>query len=288
MGQDIAKIQLIGPASVSVGGVNVGHTDETGVKLALANTIVEALAGKYGQSPTKAWMNGQRAEIEFMLTQTELSTLVNALPGGTYTIDTTKEKIQFGKIAGTPLTGVQLIFTPENAAETPDFDLTVPVAVPIGDFELIYSAEGNQKWACKFLVLINEGGGSNGNYLFTFGDASATADTTRPTAGSPTPSDGATGVSVSTTVQVTVDEELDANTVDPYSVFLVKDPMAAGAGTKVAGTVVLVNNGASTTITFTPSSNLTAATDYLFTCTDAIKDKNGNRLNWFDTDFQTA
>lgn len=286
MAETISEIQLFGAASVSIGGSNVGHTDEAGVKLALANNIVEALAGKYGQSPVKKWLNGQRAEIEFTLVQTNLADLEKVLPGATRVSGSGKEKLTFGKISGTPLTAVQLIFTSVQAAQTPKYDLTVPSAVPVGDFELTYSGEAHNKWTCKFEVLINEAGGSDGNYMFSFGDASATADTTPPTVSQVVPNDNASGVSVSTDVTWTISEDLDGNTVNNNSVKLIKDPLAGG--TDVPGTVTLTNAGASTQIKFDPTSNLDAATQYYAVLLPTIKDKNGNALAFYDSDFQTA
>ena len=284
---DTSKIELFGAAAVSIGGVDVGHTDETGVKLALTNTIVEAISGKYGQSPVAAFLNGQRGEIEFVLIQTEFDNLERVLPGATKVTDAGNSKLTFGKAAGGKLTGVELIFTPVLSGQSPKYNLTVPVAVPIGDFELVYSGESHNKWTCKFLVLINEAGGVEGNYMFTFGDASITGDAVAPTA-TVVPADDATGIAIGTTVVWTCSENLDGNTVDLDSVLLIEDPLGAGGGTKVAGGVVLVNAGASTTITLTPDSNLAASTDYAAMLNSSIKDLNGNPFVPMITNFQTA
>jgi len=284
---DTSKIELFGAAAVSIGGVDVGHTDETGVKLALTNTIVEALAGKYGQSPVAVFLNGQRAEMEFVLIQTEFANLERVLPGASKVTDGGDSKLTFGKAAGGKLTGVQLIFTPVLSGQSPKYNLTVPVAVPIGDFELVYSGESHNKWMCKFLVLINEAGGAEGSYLFTFGDASITGDAVAPTA-TVVPADDAAAVAVGAAVVWTCSENLDGNTVDIDSVILLEDPLGAGGGSKVAGTVVLVNGGAATTITLTPASNLSAATDYAAMLNSSIKDLNGNPFVAMVTNFTTA
>ncbi len=283
----VSEVQLIGPAAVSIASVDMGHTDEEGAKVALTNEIVEAMAGKYGQTPVKKWLNGQRVEVEFNLIQTNFTNLASVLPGATKVTSGADSKLTFGKNAGTPLTGVALKLTSHITAQTPAYDFTIAQAVPIGDFELVYSGEGFNKWACKFEGLIDEGGGADGSWLATFGDTSISADAVAPTA-TVVPADDAAAVAVGTAVVWTVSENLNGNTVDAFSVYLLEDAETAGAGAKVAGTVVLVNNGASTTITFTPDSDLTAATPFVAVLTDAIEDLAGNSIVMMITNFTTA
>ena len=131
MAESVSDIQLFGAANVSVDGSDMGHTDETGVKLSLTNNIVESLTGKYGQAPVKKWLNGQRAEIEFTLVQTSMVDLAKVLPGATRVSESGKEKLTFGKISGSNIAGVPLIFTSVQSSQTPTYDLTIPLAIPI-------------------------------------------------------------------------------------------------------------------------------------------------------------
>ena len=286
MGFDIQQIQLFGAAQINVSGVNIGHVDEEGVKAPLTNTIIEALAGKFGQSPVRKWLNGQRLMVEFNLIQTEFVNLENILPGATRVSDGGNDKLTFGQIGGTEIPGVPLILTPVIPGQTPLFNLTLANAAPIGDFDLLYSGGAYQKWACKFEGLIDEAGGAQGNFLAQFGDASITQDVVAPTVSSVVPADSAAGVAVGTTVVWTLSEDLDLNTVNGDSVHLIEDP--TGAASEVAGTVVGVNAGAGTTITFTPAGDLSAATKFLAMLEGSIKDKAGNNLAFFASDFDTA
>ena len=57
---DVMKVELFGPVGVSIGGADVGHTDEKGVTVEVKGQFVEAFAGKYGKAaPVQEWLNGQ-------------------------------------------------------------------------------------------------------------------------------------------------------------------------------------------------------------------------------------
>lgn len=286
MGFDKQTIQLFGAAQVNVGGVNIGHVDEEGVKAPLTSTIIEALSGKHGQTPMKKWLNGQRLIVEFNLIQTEFMNLEDVLPGATRVSDGGNDKLTFGLIGGTEIPGVQLILTPVIPGQTPLFNLTLASAAPIGDFDLLYSGGAYQKWACKFEGLVDEAGGNDGSFLAQFGDASITQDAVLPTVITVVPANNAPAIAIGTNVVWTMSEDLDGNTVNGDSVHLIEDP--TGAATEVAASVSLVNAGAGTTITLTPDADLTAATKYLAMLEGSIKDKAGNNLVFYATDFDTA
>lgn len=109
-------------------------------------------------------------------------------------------------------------------------------------------------------------------------------DTTAPTISARSPADADTGVAVDANIVWTLSEELDPNYVTTDSVVV-----QTATGTMIAGTVTLVNNGASTTITFNPTSNLGAATAHVATLLSTVRDTAGNRLAANDTiNFTTA
>lgn len=104
--------------------------------------------------------------------------------------------------------------------------------------------------------------------VFTYGAADSTAPTV-----SCVPTDGATGVSVSANIVWTASEALDPNQVNTANVLVF-----TATGTPVTGTVALVNNGSSTTITFNPTGDLSASTAYIAMLTTNIRDSAGNKL----------
>lgn len=284
MGFDKQTVELFGSAQVNLNAVNIGHVDEEGVKAPVTNTIVEALAGRYGPVPIRKWLIGQRIMVEFNLIQSEFANLENVLPGATRVSNGGNDKLTFGNISGKLIPAVPLILTPVVPGQSPLFDLTIPQAVPIGDFDLLYKGD-YQKWGCKFEGEIDEAGGVDTNFLAQFGDASITADVTPPTVSSVAPPNNDTGVVLGSNVVWTMSEDMDGNTVNVNSVHLIEDPL--GAAVEIVGVVTLVNAGAATTITFNPDANLTVAKTYLAILEGTIKDLAGNALAFYASDFQT-
>lgn len=288
MAEDITQYINLGACALEINGVDAGHFDEGGLKVAIKSSIVEGKAAKYGDVPVAKWLNGQRIELEGQLIQTDNTQLVEVLPGAVKVTDGSGDsKLTFGKIGGTPIPPVDVVLTPYLPANDPAYVLTLKAA-PVGDFELVYSGTQGQVWKIKLEGVINEAGGADGSYLFSFGDPTITPDVTPPTVSSVSPTNGATGVAVGDNVVWTLSEDLDGNTVNDDNVFLMADP-GGPTGLKVAGTVTLNNNGASTTITFNPTSSLAAGTKYIAVLQN-IKDRAGNLLasGFYATDFTTA
>lgn len=285
--ESITTVVDLGAAAISVGGVGLGHTDEKGVKVSVKHTLVTAKAGKFGETPVKKFINGQMVEVEFSMIQTDLSLLLSALPGASLVSGSGLKRLTFGKIAGSALTGVNLTLTPYLSANAPAFNLNIPNAVPIGEFEITYDGSTDQKFKCKFEGMINEGA-TDGNYLFNFGDPAATADAVASVVLTVVPADAAVGVGVGSTVVWTFDKKIDPNTISSSNVLLFKDPTGVGpTGLGVAGTITL--DATQLILTFTPSSPLSAATEYN-ACLNRVKDINGNLVasGLYASNFTTA
>lgn len=97
-------------------------------------------------------------------------------------------------------------------------------------------------------------------------------DTIAPTVTGTSPVSGAANVPVTSVVTVTFSENMDATTINGTT-FTLKTTAGSVA---VAGTVSY--NAATRTATFTPTSNLAAATNYTATVTTGAKDSAGNAL----------
>lgn len=288
-GINVSEIVDLGAAAVTINGVNVGHTDENGVKVSVKNEIVMATVGKYGKSPVKHFLNGQTVELEFVLQQSNFANLVEVLPGATKITGSGKDKLTFGVTAGTTIPGVSLSLVPflTDANQATAFQLAAASAVPVGDWEITYDGKKEQGYKCKFRIQVDELGGTEGNFLFTYGDPTASQDTTAPTVTSLVPVNTSTGISVNTTIVWTLDEDINPSTVNTSNALLFADPTGGFSGGQVAGSVVLVNAGASTTITFTPSAPLTASTLYLAVLS-GVEDLAGNALGLIASEFTTA
>lgn len=114
----------------------------------------------------------------------------------------------------------------------------------------------------------SDGGGDGTGGSVGTGGSDTTPDTTPPTIASTSPANAATGISLSTSVTAVFSESLDAATVTAAN-FTLK----AGA-TSVAGAVTW----SGTTVTFQPSSALSASTVYTATLSTAVTDAAGNHL----------
>lgn len=87
-----------------------------------------------------------------------------------------------------------------------------------------------------------------------------------------TPADNATGVSASAPITLVFNTNLNQNTANSDNITLMK----ASDGTLVANTIAY--NDTTKTVTITPSSALTTATEYIVTVSKSVKDTAGNTL----------
>lgn len=87
-----------------------------------------------------------------------------------------------------------------------------------------------------------------------------------------TPADNATGVSASAPITLVFSTNLNQNTANSDNITLMK----ASDGTLVANTIAY--NDTTKTVTITPSSALTTATEYIVTVSKSVKDTAGNTL----------
>jgi Ice-binding-like/Bacterial Ig-like domain len=115
------------------------------------------------------------------------------------------------------------------------------------------------------------GNGLAANYVFGF-TTGATADLTAPTIASTLPVSVATSVPTNRTITATFSKPMDPSTITAAGTFSVA--VAGVGGASVAGTVSYTG----TTVTFKPTANLTASTQFTAKITAAAKDLSGNAL----------
>jgi len=282
MAENSDNIVLHGACRVTVGGTVLGHTTVEGCKATLSGDNVDIFTGKYGPNvPVKSHNPGRGIDVEFLLNETVMTALILAFPNWTRISGSGKEKIAVGNVSGAAIASAELILTSFISANTPGKDLTISKAVPSGNPEIVYVGNQEQRWAVKFKGLMNESTG----YVFVYGDNSASAETDNADVTAVSPTGEAVAQNINTSVVWTLDRELDASTVNVNTVLLQE---ADATPAQIAGAVSLVNNGASTQITFNPTSDLTAATLHLATLTNQIKDVNGLAIDGYASRFTTA
>jgi Bacterial Ig-like domain len=120
-------------------------------------------------------------------------------------------------------------------------------------------------------------------FTSTFTSAPA-PDTTPPNVTSVSPANGATSVAVTSPVNITFSEAMDAATITAAGNITVK---TTATSTNVTGTVTY--NAATNVATFTPSGSLGFGTGYTVTVTTGVKDVAGNAMaSPFTSAFTTA
>jgi len=116
------------------------------------------------------------------------------------------------------------------------------------------------------------------NFAWTF----TTIDTTPPTVTAVSPTNGATGVAVTTAVNITFSKSMDPTTINTTTITLKNTNTSAAA----AGAVTY--NSGTRVATFTPNASLVNGTGYTVTVTTGVKDVSGNALaSQFTSSFTT-
>lgn len=298
MSENVGSVVTLGAVSMAFNSVELGHTSKN-TKVIFKQDLHKTVTGKYGKVTTNVFRGGLEVMVEAELLQTDLVNIQGSATGSPYPFFKTitggsGTKLGFGEIAGTQTGKQALTLTPflTDASQNTNYILTLTQAAAIGDPELAFNGEGQQVWKVKFEGCIDEGQVA-GLMIGSFGKPAATQASSAPTVSSVVPTAGATGVSHSTTVVWTMSEALNGNTVG-------SNPAAGQVNTvqlyavstnnlvPVAGATVLVNNGASTTITFTPTSTLSGSTVYWAVLTSGILDQYGNALVATASDFTTT
>ena len=298
MAQDVTQIVNLGAAQVLVSTNNfssstdLGLTDETGVKVDVKTSVILAKVARYGDTPVAGWVNGQVAEIEATFSQSQYSLLASMIPAATINTSATgTQNMQLGVTAGTQLVPFSIKLKSTLAALTPLWDVTAVNVILTGAFDMGFTGKKEQQWKVKFAVLVNQSA-VNGANILTIGDTTITADVTPPTVSGVVPANGATSVAHNTAVTWTMSENIAQNTVTASApaptVLLFLDPTGGtDTGDLIAGTVVLTNNGSSTTIVFTPTSALGTTKKY-FAVLNGITDLAGNQLGLYTSEFTTT
>ena len=289
MSEDVSKIVVLGAVSATYNSIELGHTTNN-TKVTFKTKYIKAKTGKWGEVTTNVWRAGTNVEVDLEFLQTDLVNIQGSTTGSPfpffYGVFGANNKLGFGEVAGQQQTKATLKLTSFLSGNTPLYDLTLTQATPMGDPEIVYNGEKEQVWKVKFEGCIDEGQVAGQN-IGSFGNSAATAISTPPTVSGVVPAAAATGVSHGTSIVWTMSEALNGNTINASSVKLFS--VSGGTGTPVAcAAPVLVNNGASTTITLTPSSSLGSTTVYWAILNSTILDQYGNALALYSTDFTTS
>lgn len=282
MQKDTTQIYPLGPATVTLGSGSIGFCKTPKLSLSFKQTM--ATVAEYGDTPVAAFEHAVAAKLTAVIPQVDKATYQKVL-GLTSYLTGSPDALGIGKVAGSPITGLQLNIDPIQTGVATLGALVLWSVVPTTDGNDIEWSEKTQELKVSFQALAVHSK-PDGQKLGIFGNASATADATAPTLSSTSPVDDSTGQSVSAALTATFSEAMDPNFANSDNVQLFTTPVASGVSAKVAGAVTI--NAAGTIITFTPTSNLSATTQYGFVLGSGLRDISGNRFAGKMVNFTTT
>lgn len=148
----------IGAASISWGGVSLGHT-LGGAKFTFDRKFTELEVDKYGKTPVELALNGQDLMIEVTLAEPVADFIANALPEATLVDGSLHSKIGLGVDAGVGLRqyAKQLVLHPlKNDVSDLSGDIVIYQAVSYDKLELDYTVDKQRVFKVNFRALVDE------------------------------------------------------------------------------------------------------------------------------------
>lgn len=146
----------IGAGSLAIDGDDVGLTTEEGVVVTYEPDIHLHMSGKYGNTPVKASLIGQKLTLEVTMGEHTLENIANAFAG---VVDDGNGKIQFGGLAGREVEGHELILTPFDG--TPSWYFRN--AVPTSKIDTDYKVKNERVIKVTFTALVDTNASDDDN-----------------------------------------------------------------------------------------------------------------------------
>lgn len=264
---DRTKIHLLGPGTLTLGGVDVGYISSA--KLALPVKQVDAKVAAYGDASLDKFDVGGTPKFSVVFNETSAAQYVKAISGSDTNTSGSDVDLTMGKFAGIRATTYELLYVPLDSAIATAFSLKAWRAVPVASPEIDMGIDKPQELAVEFEFLIDESK-ADGEKQFRWGNVSVSADTTAPTLSSmvPTPT---TTVAAPSAIVLTFSEALDPASAIVANLQLFNVTTNA----PVPGTLALSTGN--TVVTFTPTSApVAASSDFVMVVTSGLKDASGN------------
>jgi hypothetical protein len=149
----VADIYGIGLSDLNFNGNFLGAT-QGGVTVAITEENYEQVIDKYGSTPIDTYEQATNIEVTAPLKEETIAKLLRLLQSAT---DATT-KLTFGRAIGRKKTGYRLIVLPYDDAA---HDIIVYKAVPIINWSLAYSNEGERVYEVVFKGNIDESRAEN-------------------------------------------------------------------------------------------------------------------------------
>lgn len=148
----------IGAGSLTVGGTDVGHTTPEGVVVNVEPNVHIHQSGKFGTTGVKASIIGYEVTVQITMAEATLANLQRAIAGST----ADGARVKIGGVAGTEVTGAELVLTPFDGTEA----WTFRNAVPNSPIEVAYQVENERVYQVTFTALVDEDANEDENIVF--------------------------------------------------------------------------------------------------------------------------
>lgn len=136
----------IGAGSLSIDGQDVGLTTEEGLVVNYEPDVHLHLSGKYGTTPVKASLVGQKLTLEVWIGEHTMDNIAD-----TYAGVVQDGQISFGGLAGREVEGKELILTPFDGTQVWYFRNAVPTSA----IEAAYKVNGERVIHVTFTALVD-------------------------------------------------------------------------------------------------------------------------------------
>jgi len=227
--------------------ISTGARDTGGETLAVNYTWSFSTGASLSGSPTVVSTSPTASATNVAIDATVSATFNEAMNASTINTNT------FTLVRGSTSVSGSVSYVGNTATFTPSAQLQSNVAYTATITTGAKDSDGNSL--------------SGGAYVWTF--TTGNFATGSPSVLSTTPQDGATGVSVGTTITATFSEPMNASTINNGTFTLMQ------GSTPVAGTV----NYSGNTATFTPNASLSASATHTATISTGARDNEGNSLS---------
>lgn len=145
----------IGAGSLTIDSQDIGATTEEGMVVHYEPDVHFHLSGKYGTTPVKASLIGQKLTIEVWIAEHTLANIGEAYAG----VSQVGSKIQFGGISGREIVGKELTLTPFDGTE----EWTFTNAVPMEAVDANYKVNDERVIHVTFQALVDTAESENEN-----------------------------------------------------------------------------------------------------------------------------
>jgi len=167
------NVQL-GTCSVTFGATDLGLT-KGGVEVQIQTQTYKISVDQFGSTEINEYITGRTAMVTVPMAETSVTLLAAVIPNSTIVTDAvtpTKKKLTVGTSTGTSLRDFadELLLHPIAQAASGNFDFSLPIACPKGDFTFAYKLDEERVYKVEFYAFPDLSTG----LLYVIGDKTAT------------------------------------------------------------------------------------------------------------------